>query len=86
MKVSIEITLTPLQDDYELAIKTFIRKLRETSFDVHENPLSTQVYGELRPLMDTLTLLIEESFDAIAAGMIHLKIVKTDRSNYVPFH
>jgi len=48
--------------------------------------LSTQVYGELQPLMTFLTSAIEESFDSIAAGMIHLKIVKSNRSDYVPFN
>jgi hypothetical protein len=32
-----------------------------------------------------LTRAIADSFDAIAAGMIHLKIVKSDRSKYQPF-
>ncbi len=86
MNVSIEITLAPLQNDYEKPIKAFIRMLRNSSFSVKENPLSTQVYGELQPLMTFLTSAIEESFDSIAAGMIHLKIVKSNRSDYVPFN
>ena len=85
MKVSVEITLTPLQENYEAPIKDFIRALRASSFLVKENPLSTQVYGELTPLMEFLTQTIESTFDSIAAGMIHLKIVKSDRSSYQPF-
>ncbi len=85
MNVSIEITLAPLQHDYEEPIKAFIRTLRNSDFEVQENPLSTQIYGEFQPLMAFLSVAIETSFDAIAAGMIHLKIVKSDRSDYVPF-
>ena len=85
MKVSVEITLTPLQENYEVPIKDFIRALRASSFTVKENPLSTQVYGELTPLMEFLTQTIEITFDSLAAGMIHLKIVKSDRSSYQPF-
>lgn len=85
MKVSIEITLMPLQDHYEDAIKYFIRQLRASKFIVKENPLSTQIYGELLPLMEFLTQTIHTTFDDIAAGMIHLKIVKSDRSSYQPF-
>ena len=47
--------------------------------------MSTQIYGELTPLMEFLTQAIEQTFDDIAAGMIHLKIVKSDRSSYQPF-
>ena len=85
MNVSVEITLTPLQEDYEDHIKAFIRLLRQSEFVVQESPLSTQIYGELAPLMLFLTKAIATSFDALAAGMIHLKIVKNDRSAYVPF-
>ena len=85
MNVSIEITLAPLQENYEEPIKAFIQTLRNSNFVVQENPLSTQVYGELQPLMAFLTTTIETSFDSLAAGMIHLKIVKSNRSDYVPF-
>jgi uncharacterized protein YqgV (UPF0045/DUF77 family) len=85
MKVSIEITLAPLQKDYEQHIKEFIRELRASSFEVHENSLSTQIYGDYEPLMLFLTQAIARCFDALTAGMIHLKIVKSDRSNYRPF-
>jgi len=85
MKVSVEITLTPLQEEYETPIKNFIRVLRTSPFIVKENPLSTHVYGELTPLMEFLTQAIDSTFDSIAAGMIHLKIVKSDRSSYQPF-
>ena len=86
MNVSIEITLAPLQENYEEPIKAFIRTLRDSNFVVQENPLSTQVYGELQPIMIFLTSAIEASFDSLAAGMIHLKIVKSNRSDYVPFN
>ena len=85
MKVSIEITLAPLEKDYETPIKNFIRVLRSSPFDLHENPLSTQIYGEYQPLMLFLTKAIADSFDNMTAGMIHLKIVKSDRSDYQPF-
>ena len=38
MKVSVEITLTPLQEEYEAPIKNFIRTLRASPFIVKENP------------------------------------------------
>lgn len=85
MKVSIEITLAPLQKEYETPIKDFIKVLRSSPFEIQENPLSTQIYGDYKPLMLFLTNAISDSFDTISAGMIHLKIVKSDRSDYQPF-
>ena len=84
MNVSIEITLMPLQDEYEAPIKAFIKCLRASGFKVLENPLSTQIYGAYTPVMNFLTEAIETSFEGLDAGMINLKIVKSDRSTYRP--
>ena len=72
----------PLQDQYEAPIKEFIKCLRASDFKVLENPLSTQIYGAYVPLMIFLTEAIEASFNGLDAGMINLKIVKSDRSGY----
>ena len=72
----------PLKDQYETPIKEFIKCLRASDFKVLENPLSTQIYGAYAPLMIFLTDAIETSFNGLDAGMINLKIVKSDRSAY----
>ena len=82
MKISVELTLTPLQDEYEPAIINFIKKLRESGLTVQENPLSTQVYGDYDQVMDLLHKEIKDAFEAIERGLIYIKIVKSDRSNY----
>ena len=46
MKISVELTLSPLQNDFEPIIIKFIKKLRASGLTVLENPLSTQVYGD----------------------------------------
>ena len=84
MKISVELTLTPIQDDYEPAIKTFIKKLRSSGLKVIENPLSTQVYGDYDKVMQLLTTGVESALESVERGLIHIKIVKTDRSNYEP--
>ncbi len=84
MKISVELTLTPLQDDFEKPIINFIKKLRYSGLTVLENPLSTQVYGEYDKVMDLLTNEIKDVFELIDSGLILLKIVKSDRSNYEP--
>lgn len=82
MKISVELTLSPLQDDFEPPIKNFIAKLRDSGLEIKENPLSTQVYGEYDEVMSLLNSEIKNAFEAIDRGLIYIKIVKSDRSDY----
>ncbi len=84
MKISVELALTPLQDNFEEPIISFIRKLRDSGLNVLENPLSTQVYGEYDQVMSVLNKEIKEAFNIIDHGLLHMKVVKTDRSDYEP--
>ena len=84
MKVSIELTLTPLSDDFEPSSRTFIKKIRTLGFKVMENPLSTQIFGEYDTLMSCIQMTIKETFEEESFVMLNMKIVKGDRSKYVP--
>ena len=84
MKISIELTLTPLKKDFTPTIKSFILQLRSLGFIIKENPLSTQVYGDFDSVMQGLLPLIRKTFKEENSVMLHLKIVKGDRSNYEP--
>ncbi|MGJ5642683.1 YkoF family thiamine/hydroxymethylpyrimidine-binding protein [Formosa sp. S-31] len=84
MKISVELTLTPLQDDFETPIKEFIKELRASEFTVLENPLSTQVYGEYAEVMPFLTALIQATFKQLDHVLVNMKLVKSDRSTYEP--
>ena len=84
MKISVELTLTPLKSSYITAIKNFIQSIRSTGFIVIENPLSTQVYGKYDDVMSSLIPLIRSTFEEEEAVMLHLKLVKGDRSKYEP--
>lgn len=84
MKISVELTLTPLHDDYEPAIIHFIKKLRASNLKVLENPLSTQVYGDYDEVMNVLTVEIKEAFELIERGLLYMKIVTSDRHDYEP--
>ncbi|WCC46949.1 hypothetical protein [Tenacibaculum finnmarkense] len=84
MKISVELTLMPLQNEFEAPIINFIKKLRTSGLTVLENPLSTQVYGDYDAVMQLLTSEIKDTFELIDSGIILLKIVKSDRSKYEP--
>ena len=85
MKVSIELTLTPLNDNYKTSIISFIKSLRDSKFKLIETPLSTQVYGEFDEVMPFVTNCIKQSFNDnhLASSMIHMKIINSDRNDYV---
>lgn len=82
MKTSIEITLMPLSDNYKSIIKKFIISLRESNFQILENSLSTQIFGELEPTMLMLIEKINNIFSACDGIMVNLKIIKGNRFHY----
>lgn len=84
MKISVELTLSPLQDDFEPIIIDFIKRLRNSGLVIKENPLSTQVYGDYDKVMSILKDEMEIALEALDRGLIYMKIVKSDRSGYVP--
>ena len=84
MKISVELTLTPLGTDFEKIIKDFIKKLRKSDLKVIETPLSTQVYGDYDDVMNFLRKSTYESFQNCDNIIMNMKIFKSDRSRYVP--
>ena len=84
MKLSAELTLTPLKDDFIPTSKNFIKPIRESKFTVLENPLSTQIYGDFDDLMTFLIPEIKAVFEKEDAVILQIKLVKGDRSQYEP--
>jgi len=84
MKISVELTLTPIQDDFEPAVINIIKSLRNSGLTVLENPLSTQVYGDYDTVMELLTTEMKTALEAVDRGLLYIKIVKSDRSEYEP--
>ncbi|MEC3964815.1 thiamine-binding protein [Flagellimonas halotolerans] len=84
MKVSVELTLSPLQDNFEAPVIDFIKKLRDSGLTVLENPLSTQVFGDYDKVMELLHSEIKESFENLDHVVLTMKMVKSDRSEYEP--
>ncbi|WP_422083188.1 thiamine-binding protein [Ulvibacterium sp.] len=84
MHISVELTFSPLQDDFEKHIINFIKKLRASGLTILENPLSTQVYGDYDAVMAVLHAEIKVAFELMDKGLLYMKIVKSDRSGYEP--
>lgn len=84
MNISVELTFSPLQNDFEEHIIRFIKELRSSELTVLENPLSTQVFGEYSKVMKVLNGEIKTAFELMDKGLLYMKIVKSDRSDYEP--
>ena len=84
MEISVELTFSPLQNDFEGHIICFIKKLRASGLTILENPLSTQVFGEYDEVMKVLNQEIKTAFELMDKGLLYMKIVKSDRSAYEP--
>lgn len=84
MDISVELTLTPIQDNYEDAIIDFIKSLRSSGLKVIETPLSTQVYGNYDEVMQVLQKEMKIAIEAIERGLLYMKIVKSNRADYEP--
>jgi len=85
MDISVELTFSPLQDDFEQHIIDFIKKLRASGLTIFENPLSTQVFGTYDEVMAVLNTEIKAAFELMDRGLLFMKIVKSDRSEYEPY-
>jgi len=84
MKISVELTLTPLADDYEPPIISLIKGLRDSGLKILETPLSTQVFGDYERVMEVLIKEIKPALEESGKALLYMKIVTTDRSDYAP--
>ncbi len=84
MKISVDLTLSPLKDDFEPTIKDFIKNLRASGLTIIENPLSTQVYGDFDEVWAVLSKEIKVVFELMEHGLLFMKVVTTDRHTYKP--
>ena len=80
MKVSVDISLYPLDKNYEAPITAFIQKLKSSAFIILETPLSTQVYGDYDAVMDFLKEAMKETFGTQEMAVFNIKFIKGDRS------
>jgi uncharacterized protein YqgV (UPF0045/DUF77 family) len=84
MEISIELTLTPLQDDFEGPIIEYIKAFRASGCTLNETPLSTQIYGEFSLVMNHITEATRKAFEKTDHIILQMKIAKSNRSNYEP--
>ncbi|MDG6774106.1 YkoF family thiamine/hydroxymethylpyrimidine-binding protein [Thiomicrorhabdus sp. ZW0627] len=81
MKISVDISMYPLQEDYCQPILDFIARLEQNpDLTIARNSLSTQVFGDFDSVMKEMNQDMKEVLEKIPHSVFVLKIVGVDRS------
>lgn len=79
MKISVEISMYPLLEEYETPILRFIERLRShPGLVVRTNSMSTQIFGEFDALASALTDEIKISFETGIPSVMVMKWINLD--------
>ena len=80
MRLSADISLYPLADEYEPPIRTYIDRLQARSdIEVVCNSLSTQIFGEADAVWRALEEVSNASFEAFGKQVLVIKLLHGDR-------
>ncbi|MBE0493807.1 MAG: hypothetical protein IBX48_05645 [Thiomicrospira sp.] len=81
MKISLDISMYPLKDEFCQPIIDFIERLEQAPGLVLErNSLSTQVFGDYRTIMNLMTEELETVFEQNPHTIFVMKMVGVNRS------
>ncbi|MFT7234486.1 MAG: hypothetical protein ACI9QV_000048 [Methylophagaceae bacterium] len=84
MRISVDISLYPLTEDYVEPILAFIARLETNpKLIVKRNSLSTQIFGEYREVMDVIDSQMEVVFTQLPHSVFAMKFIGTDRADVV---
>ena len=76
MRVAVDISLYPLDQDFIPPIKDVIERLNtHNGIEVVTNPMATQLRGEYDVVMDALKIEIRKTFDDIPKAVFAIKIL-----------
>ena len=79
MRLTAELSLYPLQEDYIPVIKGFIDRLNtETGLTVVTNAMSTQVNGDYDRVFDAVQRVLAQSVQACGKQVLVCKFIASD--------
>jgi uncharacterized protein YqgV (UPF0045/DUF77 family) len=86
MKISVDLSMYPLNADYKPSIIQFIKRLRAAEgIRIETNGMSSQVHGEYDEVMKVLTTEIRSVFEGDDKVSIVMKMVNDDLSGEIKF-
>lgn len=81
MKLSVEVSMYPLKDEYIPAIQAFIDRVNSYSdLKVLTNTMSTQIFGDYDLLMDVMRDEIRRSYETYGRAIFVCKFIHGDLS------
>ncbi len=81
MKISVELSIYPLSEDYKTPIKNFIKDLQTyTEIKVEANGISTHVFGEYEQVNNILQKEIKKTMEGEQKIVVISKMMNADRS------
>ena len=79
MKISVEISMYPLNEIYEKPILKFIKKIKnDARLSVKTNSMSTQIFGEYEDVMSLLQKEMKTVFEGKNKTAMVMKIINAD--------
>jgi uncharacterized protein YqgV (UPF0045/DUF77 family) len=79
MKISVELSLYPLADEFLPIIQDIVERLnRSSTIGCYTNTMSTQLYGELDEVMRVVTDIISYSFRIYGKQVFVAKFLNSD--------
>ena len=76
MKVAVDISLYPLQEDFIPPIKDVIARLNEhDTLEVTTNPMSTQIRGDYDDVMRALQNEVRKTFERVPKAVFAIRIL-----------
>ena len=76
MKVAVDISLYPLQEDFIPPIKDVIARLNQhDTLEVTTNPMSTQIRGDYDEVMRALQNEVRKTFERVPKAVFAIRIL-----------
>lgn len=80
MKISAEVSYYPLNEEYKVPIKAFIKALNNYgNLEVRTNTMATQVFGEYNEVMNAIRDCMKDAFEQPHSVFV-MKIINADLS------
>ncbi|WP_196139238.1 YkoF family thiamine/hydroxymethylpyrimidine-binding protein [Aliikangiella sp. G2MR2-5] len=79
MKISVELSLYPLDDDFLTIIKDIVKRLNDDQrIECITNTMSTQIFGEFDSVMAVVNNIVKYSFETYGKQVFIAKFLNSD--------
>ena len=80
MKISLDISMYPLDSNYRELIYKFIDKIKDSNLEIRTTKMSTQIFGDYDDVMDLIKSELKEVFNNNEKIAFVIKLAKGYRA------